>query len=293
MENSILFGNGLNRISDNSVSWNELLNKIKAGNDFSDKTLPNTMIYERIFMEKHQPNVSERADEMEIKRKIAEAMEGQGSNSVYDTLASLNLSNYMTTNYDYAFGKSLGDEVIKHSIEDIYSLRRRREYLTDNKSINLWHVHGEIDSPKSIMLGLDHYCGSVSKLDAYVKGRYKYKKDNKRTSVASMTDKLKNKNFCYTSWVDLFFSTNVHIIGFSLDYSETDIWWVLNKRARILAEFPNFNRIYFYVDSIDEEKRGLLESFGVTVVETKVIDKNYLSMYKKTISKIGISESKI
>ncbi|MGF1713332.1 SIR2 family protein [Photobacterium chitinilyticum] len=289
MENSVLFGNGLNRISDRSVSWKQLLDKIKSDNDFSDITLPNTMIYERIFMEKHESTVRERADEMEIKKKIAEAMREQGSNSVYDALASLNLRNYMTTNYDYAFAEALGVKAVRHSIEDIYSLRRRREYIKTNNSINLWHIHGEIDHPKSIMLGLDHYCGSVSKLDAYVKGRYKYKKDQKATSVISIENKIKSKRFCLTSWVDLFFSTNVHIIGFSLDYSETDIWWVLNKRARILAEYPSFNRIYYYVDNIDSEKKGLLQSFGVEVVESKVFNNEYSAMYSSVIGDIASS----
>jgi len=289
MENSVLFGNGLNRISDRSVSWKQLLDKIKSDNDFSDITLPNTMIYERIFMEKHEPTVRERADEMEIKKKIAEAMREQGSNSVYDALASLNLRNYMTTNYDYAFAEALGVKAVRHSIEDIYSLRRRREYVKNNNSINLWHIHGEIDHPKSIMLGLDHYCGSVSKLDAYVKGRYKYKKDQKSTSVISIENKIKSKSFCLTSWVDLFFSTNVHIIGFSLDYSETDIWWVLNKRARILAEYPNFNSIYYYVDNVDPEKKGLLQSFGVKVVESTVSNNEYSAMYSSVIGDIASS----
>jgi len=284
VKNSVLFGNGLNRISAKSVSWNELLGKIKEGNEFEDKTLPNTMIYERIFMERHQSTVGERADEMDIKKKISEAMKEQGSNEVFDKLASLKFSDYMTTNYDYAFTKSLGVEAIRHSIEDIYSLRRRREYKTASESINVWHIHGEIDHPKSIMLGLDHYCGSVSKLDAYVKGRYKYKKEKRRTAVVSMKNKLENNDFCNTSWVDLFFSTNVHIVGFSLDYSEMDIWWVLNKRARILAGNSAYNNVYFYSDNIDDEKRELLESFKVTVVETEVDNGDYSSMYKNVIS---------
>lgn len=83
------------------------------------------------------------------------------------------------------------------------------------------------------MPGLDQYCVSVAKLNEYVKGTYEYGgdvgADAPKTKVAKMEDKLKGTTrFCHTGWVDIFFTGNLHIIGFSLDYSEIDIWWVLN-----------------------------------------------------------------
>lgn len=67
MRNTVFFGNGLNRVSDNAVSWDDLLDQIKGKNKFSNKTLPNTMVYERIFMEKHVATESQRTDELKIK----------------------------------------------------------------------------------------------------------------------------------------------------------------------------------------------------------------------------------
>ena len=37
----------------------------------------------------------------------------------------------------------------------------------------IWPIHGTIQHPKSIMLGLDHYCGSIGKINDYIKGKYK------------------------------------------------------------------------------------------------------------------------
>ena len=287
MKNTVLFGNGLNRISERSVSWNDLLNKLKGDKPFKNNILPNTMVYERIFMEKHKPSSSEQADELKIKQTIADAMKDQGSNELFDLLVKMNIENYLTTNYDYAFEKAIKLEPTKLSTEEIYSLRRNRSYKTKDSIKSLWNLHGEIDHPKSIMLGLDHYVGSVSKIDSYIKGKYKHMIKGKSNSVLPMVDKIQRNEFCHTSWIDLFFSSNVHIIGLSLDYSETDIWWLLNKRARFVVDGIVKNKIYFYTDNITQEKEGLLKSFNVEVVKRNTLNADYKGMYRAAIKSIS------
>lgn len=293
MRNTVLFGNGINRVSHNAVSWDDLLNTIKGSNVFDNGNLPNTMVYERIFMQQHEAIKSQKADELKIKNQIAESMQSQGSNEIFELLASLDVEHYLTTNYDYAFEKTLSSLPEKLSTEELYSIRRKRKYSTSSGNKYLWNIHGEIEHPKSIMLGLDHYCGSVSKIDSYVKGTYKHTVESKIVDVASMQEKLKSQSYCLTSWVDLFFSSNVHIVGLSLDYSETDLWWVLNKRARFAADGLVSNNIYFYTNQMDEEKIGLLKSFNVEVVIIDVINNDYIGMYKSSISKIQSKPKKV
>lgn len=283
MINTIFFGNGLNRISDSSVSWNKLLDKLKVDKPFRNNNLPYTMVYERIFMEKHFPDESQKTDELSIKKHIAEEMKLQGSNHLFELLANMDFDNYLTTNYDYAFEQAIKCEANKLSTEEIYSLRRKREYQTVHGIKRLWNIHGEIEHPKSIMLGLDHYCGSLSKIDSYVKGKYTYSFEGEDKKVIPMLEKIKTKQFCHTSWIDLFFCSNVYIIGFSLNYSETDIWWLLNKRARFSAEGLVNNKIFFYANNIDEEMNGLLNSFDVTVVNMPMPNGDYKAMYKSAI----------
>lgn len=57
MKNTILFGNGLNRLSPKNISWGHLLEIIKGSTKFNESLIPNTMIYERIILEK--PNLHE------------------------------------------------------------------------------------------------------------------------------------------------------------------------------------------------------------------------------------------
>lgn len=289
MKNTILFGNGINRVSSNSVSWEDLLNEIKDENNFLNGDLPYTMIYERIFMGKHKARDSQKVDELIIKSRIANSLAKQEANNILKLLGEMNFEHYLTTNYDYALEKALGSTPEKLSSEELYSLRRKRKYELNDETKYLWNIHGEIDSPKSIMLGLDHYCGSVSKIDAYVKGNYKHSIEGNVVSIEPMKTKLLKNSFCHTSWVDLFFSSNMHIIGLSLDYSETDLWWVLNKRARFSTDNLVKNNIFFYVNDIDEQKKGLLESFDVSVIVTALADGGYEDMYRRAISKMPLS----
>jgi hypothetical protein len=83
---------------------------------------------------------------------------------------------------------------------------------------------------------------------------------------------LKNKNeWDGLSWVELFFMNHVHIVGFSMDYSEIDLWWILNKRARIMKApekgLSLNNEVTYYTTEIDSPKRHLLEAMNVEVVE--------------------------
>jgi hypothetical protein len=127
-------------------------------------------------------------------------------------------------------------------------------------------MHGTIRNPKSIMLGLDHYCGSIGKINNYIKGNYKYSQSEK---LNGLIHRLRN-NECETplSWIDLFFTHNIHIIGFGLNQDEIDIWWVLNKRQRYIRQYENegiiTNKIYYYGDVTDNMAR-LLGSLGVEV----------------------------
>lgn len=259
MKNSLLFGNGLNQLTNDGPSWNELLEKLKGNNTFNHSTLTNTMIYERIFLEREKPTLGK---EIIIKNEIANEMKNIKGSIFYQKIIDLNFDNYITTNYDYAFRNTVNKDIINENNENIYSIRRNLEFSNNMK---IWQIHGEVNSPKSIQLGLDHYCGYIGKIDSYLKGSYDYHKNGKNIKSKKIEEKIQNSCFDNVSWIELFFNTNIHILGLGLDYSETDLWWILNKRDRLMIDHNINNRVIFYTEKIDEEKKGLLESFNVEV----------------------------
>jgi len=275
--NSVLFGNGLNRVGESQLEWTELINKIKAPNEFINGKLPNTFVYERALFQKDSlQDIKEL--EKKIKVYISDLLKDIKVNKLYQNLLDLNFYNYITTNYDNIFLNYILKDGKFHSQstnkESTYSLRRKESIFENNNKerCRIWNIHGSIKRPSSIMLGIDHYCKSVSKIDDYVNGKYEFNGINKKSNK-KLTDKIMNVDFDDYSWVELFFNSNIHIVGFSLDYCEIDLWWIINKRARLLRDnrFKNSlkNKVYFYDSCIDPEKEGLLKSLNVEVIKTE------------------------
>lgn len=136
------------------------------------------------------------------------------------------------------------------------------------------------------MLGLDHYCGEIGKIDNYIKGTYRYTEEKEIITEISIADKLKEKKFTNSSWIELFFNSNIHIVGFSLDYAEIDLWWILNKRARMKkSELGSLikNKIFFYFDTIDIHLKGIMDSMDITVEKIPTGKDKYNDYYKNVL----------
>tara|TARA_R100001015_G_C4622852_1_gene180455 strand:- start:205 stop:1113 length:909 start_codon:yes stop_codon:yes gene_type:complete len=295
VNNTILFGNGINRLNDNNISWDKLLNSLMGNRKFSSGDLPNTMVYERIVLESPPILGDLTRDEEKTKVKIAKLLRKMSNHDLYNEIYKLNIDHYLTTNYDFGFLNTIKSNheisIENESTEKIYSIRRKKVLTNSNSKKYLWHIHGEIERPPSIMLGLDHYSGSVGKINNYIKGSYNHIINGKEIIEPTIFSKHQNNNFKNTSWIDQFFNANVHIIGLTLDYSEIDLWWVLNKRARMLRD-PKWknklnNKVVFYTHNIDDARKGVLIALGVEVQEIVVNGNDkakYLEFYEKFLT---------
>lgn len=292
-KNTLFFGNGLNY--GESKSWNQILQSVakdcQLGDTFDLTTTKLTTFYEAIIMNSKK-NDSDLNDEENIKNKIATEMKNMNPTDNIKLVSKYKFDNFITTNYDSALKNVFRDcgyiinENKKISNEKIYSVRRFVDVCDKDKSLcRIWNIHGEISNPKTIMLGLDHYCGYIGKIDSYIKGNYQWNEN-----IESIKKKLSDgESFDNYSWIELFFNTDVHIIGFGLDYSEIDIWWLLNKRARLMKELKGKinNRITYYGE-VDAEKELYLKSFNVEVVIMK--EKNYNEFYSKCLEDIELDK---
>lgn len=296
MKKSFFYGNGLNYLSENPVGWEDLLEKVMGDEKFDTNSLPYLMTYERIRLNWNKASSKSKNGISHLKVEIAKILGSQKSNEFYKKLLNLPVDNYLTTNYDYAINKAFHESSLKNlsknnSTEDLYSIRRNTSLVNENgKAGKVWNIHGELDNPKSIMLGINHYCGSVGKIDGYIKGTYNFTIKGEKPKVRPIEEKLKNNDFDGYSWLELFFNSNVHIAGFGLDFSEIDLWWILNKRARLKELSLIKNSVTYYAKpinqvtkniDIEKRKRELLKSFGVNVVTIPIIDRNYGKQWNK------------
>lgn len=314
MENVVLFGNGLNLLS-NNLSWHDLLDKIlHKGLEDKDTSvcmpsaLPNTLQYDFILFNSDSVGksiVEER--QLNLKKCIAENVKHFATNDIYKILGELKVDTYLTTNYDHTLDESLRqigyvlDLSKSNKQEKLYNIRRSRAFSKSGDTTKIiYPIHGDIDNPKSMVIGYNHYCGTIGKLDAYLKGRAEWEGNQ----LLKMEERLYSEDFAVKSWIDHFFFSNVHIFGLGLDFSEIDLWWILVRRKRLIMEgCPINNHIFFYdivkkdVSSCDDNdlsredlmikaKYEILAKMDVKLCIYKVEKDDYYSSYRKAIGNV-------
>ena len=248
--NVIFFGNGLNRVN-GGLNWEKLIKEV-SGSDYIEG-LSNTLQYDVAFLRKkfkYEGDSSVSPDENKFKKGLADKIMKSPNESkiseVYQKLATMPVEDYITTNYDDSLEAALRAngysnpnesekekyQLIPYIKENTYCLHRFHAFTKkdgDNVKIKrIWYIHGEAKKPKSIMLGYNHYGSALSRMADYYNGKDLYKSLvplQKRLSTLSTSEPK--------SWIDLFYSKNVYIIGYGLDNAEIDIWWLLGKRARM------------------------------------------------------------
>lgn len=319
--NSILFGNGLNLLSENCPSWKELLSDISCKDNAPIlEGIPPTLQYEQVYLSTSASfsRLTNKTEEATLKNEVKSRLRKLHSNDYYERLRTMNVNVYLTTNYDHAFYDNDENSIVDYDgTEKIYSIRRWKHLRVGSKEALIYNIHGDISRVPSIMLGFDHYGGSLAKIQDYVKGKYQRTrtisgKKVKYKVVPDIMERLRSGsklNASYygfkdskcplLSWIDAFFFTNMHIIGLAIDFSEIDIWWLLSRRARLLKSSLLNNKIWYYPTfSCSETRRQipklrLLERLGVNIayhsitspLETDIPD--YQAIYDQQLKQLN------
>lgn len=227
-----------------------------------------------------------------FREMVAQQMGELRHNSFHKRLTEMAVDNILTTNYDYcleAAARSQRQPANFHTEETKYSLFRR--IICGEKSF--WHIHGELDHPGTIMLGHDHYvesCAQIRRYTTYKDGvSYKSTGALRQRFKASKVNLRDGKPY---SWVDLLMLTHLHVIGFSMDFSETDMWYLISYKNRLQRtkrlELAR-SKIHFYGfkrsgnDQIYENIESLLESFDVECHPYEVRAGGYRSAWEKLL----------
>ena len=273
---AILVGNGINLLSDNR-SWETLLRNISEQFQVNVR-INNEKSFPLIFEELIFRSIGDYQKTLDsFKSQISNELIGLNNNEYHDSLMKLKCSEYLTTNYDYALERVFHPDFNhsnRNSRETKYSLYRKN-IIGENK--NIWHIHGELNHGfkresvhESIMIGNEHYGDYHSKVHDILK------------PTGSIFAALENKR---NSWPKMFFTHDIHIVGLSLDFSETHLWWILNYRAKLQKEFGQLpNKIFYHYPSFSKErnrsKNELLSALYVEPIAT-VVQSNDDEKYKR------------
>ncbi|MEO8471354.1 MAG: hypothetical protein ABI477_04140 [Chryseolinea sp.] len=282
---SVLIGNGINNIGKDN-SWDNLIVqicrhcKIKFPiDDEKKKHFP--LLYEEIFLTAARKNNISEAD---LKKFIAKIVSEIKPNGIHDQIRSLPIENILTTNYEFSLEGSkpkANSGVIKEKIYSIF-----RHVKIGKKKV--WHIHGDCLHPSSINLGFEHYGGQLQQVRNYTATGTNYQSG--KISKIPLISRLKYKNRLYSnSWIDLFFTTDIHIVGLTLGFVETELWWLLTFRARmkINNKISIPNKITYYLPQrFEYESKNKLDLFRATDVEVVSINKLGESYYNEIIDRL-------
>ena len=289
MKAALLIGNGLNRCYANAVPWNKLLENIaqKYGVIFNENNpfpLEFESIANQIF---NQDRRNAKTVYTELKSSIAQMVSNQtpSEGSLHELFAAhLPVDGILTTNYDYMLERALQQD---HSLptpkaqnisENKYSLYRFANYAGKL----FYHIHGEANKPTSLCLGYEHYAGYLAKMREYLKAAPSI---DQRISNVQLPEK--------PSWMNLFFTHDIYIVGLRLDTNEIDLWWLLTYRAYLYYSNDSQlkqimkNRIKIFLTHDDPNQRELFHNLHV---ETELIEvhskKDYEPAYRNIAQKI-------
>ena len=292
MESVLLIGNGINNVHSN-YEWTDLLKNlisyIQPKKEIKLNNKPFPLLYEEICLEAIR---NKDLTEQELKNFIAKEVLLLEPNEIHKKILDLNIRNILTTNYDFTFEKLLINDVtrlnnagrVKETTFNLF-----RQYSLDGYTF--WHIHGDANSPQAITLGYEQYSGYLQHMRNYaVTGTgtsYKTRFDSILKQL-KLGVKLNND-----SWLNFFFTSNVYILGLTLDFIEIHLWWLLTFRQRtiIKSEYQLANNIfYFYPEDLHEKIVDKLELFKVVGVDPIPISNgnNAQDYYENVLSRISI-----
>lgn len=291
----LLLGNGINRI-DNPYSWGDLMNDLldytELRESISSQDKPFPLLYEEIFLRWGR---SQKRDESNMRHKIRQLIENITPNDLHRELLDLNLSDILTTNYDYNLEYCLPNglkdaEYVPPVKGTKYPLLRKRR-LGDKI---IWHIHGECEALSTIILGYEQYAGYIQNIRNYVVKGTRYS----GVSLPPLTKKLKEGPARIHTWVDHFFYNDLFILGLSLDFVEMHLWWLLDYRARKLKDerYHFKNRVVYMYPQPEQEwikpRLDLLCACDVECLPVPVVNNDWKGMYRNAIDVIRRHEVK-
>lgn len=283
---SLLLGNGVNRAA-LQKDWTQLLRELAHEFDADDLTRqinakPLSMLIEELCARHGGPfHKAEQAVKVAFARLLKQIKPIEAHRRICSPFRVI-----MTTNYDFTIQEAFVGPLHSPAFlapESRYSLFRRHQA----GEREVWHVHGDVGRPSSMVLGYDHYAGSLQKIRNYVMGDIEIRKLGRRVPSA-----LRGGNLDFTanrqvySWVDFFLRDHVHIVGLGMDFAEIDLWWLLlHKRRRV----HQTGQIFYYQVAVgtapaETPVTSLLRSLNVEIVP--VIADSYTEGYLRTADEI-------
>lgn len=292
MESIFLIGNGLNRAEASSdyPSWDDLM--LKIGNDlFSETSQTDSELlkFEQLICNALAIQPSQ-AVSQSIDSRLRELDNVTiNDSSLHAQVWQSGVKTVLTTNFDYAIERGLfqamgysDEDKKKHYWQETVASKFRH---TEIKERNIYHIHGELDLPKSICLGQIHYATNLMRVMEALDTQSKDadNADSFRLRESIFADDIKIK-----TWAEYFFTKNVFILGLGLYECDFDLWWLISYRAKLLQDnsYQIKNKIYYFnvkAGKDDSPVVNILKNLRVNILPQTVVGDDWKSAYSACI----------
>lgn len=267
-EAAFFLGNGVNLNAGIMPSWESLLSGITNG-DLLKEGLTNTEIYDLIELSS--------IDHKELKYKVASKLKLQGDENLYPhrrlmEYASITGSPVLTTNFDHALASSISAEKYHVNTRGFTRFYPWKTYYgheqlnNPNEGFGIWHVHGNVEYPDSIRLGLTDYMGSVEKARGLVhNGDDRLFRGKNRSNWKGIH-----------SWLHIWFNMPLIIFGFGYGSDEVFLRWLLIERKKYYNKFIEPMNVWFVTKGApDIGTANLMRNLEVELIQVDDYDEIY------------------
>lgn len=254
----LLLGNGIVRNDNEDMRWERLIQTIaRDGIDTSEyRDVPYTI----------QATAVADIDDAKRRQKYEDMLTKvtYRKNPLVNALLSIPFDAILSTNYTYELEYHMlsqypglsKDAKHKYSYwttdkwDSKYLIHGHNRLEKDGVAQDIWHIHGESRRKSSLILTHDEYARLINRILLYNQERKK--------------DYLDYENeIHFKSWIDYFILGDLYILGQGLNFSEFDLWWLLNRRLR--ENNVETGKVIFYEPKTKgaETKVSVLHAFDV------------------------------
>ena len=258
----LLVGNGINR-SFNDPSWEDMIkNELKySETDVSYETIqqmPSTMQIVVATADHVDQRMKVFSDNLMKLNMTAERI------AFLRSIMNLPVDDILTANYSFeleaADGMPLKKKTYSSRLSSTFELEEKRfrlyQYYETEQRKRIWHIHGDVAKPETILMGHYYYAKLLRYIQECVPRtvrRYQYCKKN-------------DEPFHPYSWVDQFLTGDIYIVGLGMYLCEIDLWYLLCCKKR---NFPETKVRFYELELKDTSIRLLSETYQVEIVDGK------------------------
>lgn len=280
--NVLFLGNGISRCFEND-SWKNLIKKcIKRSNSDIKYSQVKKLPYNMQIIAATNDTVDKKMKD--FTKSIVKEISTQ-EKEIFQRALSINVDCIITTNYTLELEQACGMTCNKSAFNSIQKITkelsksekqfRMCQYsFIDNKSI--FHIHGDAFHYDSMIMGQYYYSKMIGKISKNLEWHIKRYK-------AFIKDKIP---FSPHGCIDSFLYGDVYMLGFGMDFSESDIWYLVCAKKR---HFPN-TKIYYYMPKEETEKNKelivMLKAYNVEVISEYSNKNGFPDYYNLAIADI-------